>query len=152
MAENVIHKLTGHAAVRCQCVYCIGSRDDLAEYAGELELQLAAATDVAVDSAGTDAMRLLEAIATIIDGPIADTRLHDWSGLPERVRLTVQGWLPIVTAPKDEEVLVSDTAQQVWSAIQRQDATWISADGNQLFVAFTHWMPLPAPPDVEETR
>jgi len=38
-----------------------------------------------------DAMRLLEAIATIIDGPIADTRLHDWSGLPERTRLALDG-------------------------------------------------------------
>jgi len=42
------------------------------------------------DQACDDAMRLLEAIATIIDGPIQDTRLHDWSGLPERVRLNVE--------------------------------------------------------------
>jgi hypothetical protein len=46
-----------------------------------------AENDVACD----DAMRLLEAIATIIDGPIMDTRLHDWSGLPERTRLALDG-------------------------------------------------------------
>jgi len=42
------------------------------------------------DESAIDAMRLLEAIATIIDGPISDTRLHDWSGLPERVKLIVR--------------------------------------------------------------
>jgi hypothetical protein len=50
-------------------------------------LRQAAETERHCDPAGTDAMRLLEQIATIIDGPMADTRLHDWSGLPERTRL-----------------------------------------------------------------
>jgi hypothetical protein len=114
-----------------------------------------AENDVACD----DAMRLLEAIATIIDGPIADTRLHDWSGLPERVRLKVHSWQPIATAPKDETAVLICRISIVpgyrpvvarWSDLLSPcSASW--TDGEYTFSP-THWMPLPAPPDAEEPR
>jgi len=84
------------------------------------------------DRSGTDAMRLLEAIATIIDGPIADTRLHDWSGLPERVRLKVQR--------------LYDKWQDAEDCIRlrmRELNAWRLDSGLE---------PLPALPDAEETR
>jgi hypothetical protein len=145
VAQDVIHKLTGHAAVRCQCVYCIGSREDLAEYAAELELQLAAAK-VAVDPAGTDAMRLLEAIATIIDGPIADTRLHDWSGLPEQVRLIVR---------QTRAAALKDALQvfHQWR-VGVPDPGFNHPTGLQferMLIAAFEWRELPAPPDAKET-
>jgi hypothetical protein len=134
------------------------------------------------DESAIDAMRLLEAMATIIDGPIADTRLHDWSGLPERTRLKVQrlydkwqdaedrqrvqGWQPIATAPKGKILLMfavtdrrEDGRVANWKmatgylSYMTGDLTW---DGARIDKPYdhrpTHWMPLPAPPDAEEPR
>jgi hypothetical protein len=75
-------------------------------------------------------MRLLEAIATIIDGPIPDARLHDWSGLPERTRLRVQR--------------LYDKWQDAEDCIRlrmRELNSWRVDSGLE---------PLPAPPDAEE--
>jgi hypothetical protein len=108
------------------------------------------------DESAIDAMRLLEAIATIIDGPIADTRLHDWSGLPERVRLKIHGWQPIATAPEDQEILGLDgDVRRVTAFI---DGAWMfyqKYGGSRLIWWPKQWAPLmllPAPPDAEETR
>jgi hypothetical protein len=79
------------------------------------------------DESAIDAMRLLEAIATIIDGPIADTRLHDWSGLPERVRLKV--------APLD--------ALQVWALPNPQDGLFVMREAAKAEVRIILGRPRP---------
>jgi Protein of unknown function (DUF551) len=85
------------------------------------------------------------------DFAFGEVRLDDVAAMLRQAAETERQWTwqPIATAPKDEEILVVDTARQVWSAIL-SNATWITTDGNQIFVAFTHWQPLPAPP--EEAR
>ena len=65
-----------------------------------------------------------------------------------------EGWQPIATAPKDEtRVLLyrGDWMESVavgwWS---RSEETWIIAGGaTSVFARATHWMPLPAGPEVQ---
>lgn len=61
-------------------------------------------------------------------------------------------WQDISTAPKDDlEILLSD-GQQVWTGLRSRTPAksyWESPDGEPLYIAFTHWQPLPLPPATE---
>lgn len=89
-----------------------------------------ASIDVRQQNFGSDWRRQLRKLLM----PIVNSLAHETA------------WQDIAIAPQGDEVLVADTAHQVWSAVQRNDATWESADGMRLYVRFTHWMPLPEPP------
>ena len=96
-----------------------------------------------------DAMRLLEAIATIIDGPIADTRLHEWSGLPERVRLKVQTerqveYLGQLISRVSTWACLPNTTEPEFNGYQ-------SAQNDVRQIIHGNGVPLPAPPDAKET-
>ena len=56
-------------------------------------------------------------------------------------------WKPIETAPKYEDVLVYEADIETVSIAHFNGKFWIGDDNMKLEAsAFTHWMPLPAPP------
>jgi hypothetical protein len=61
-----------------------------------------------------------------------------------------EGWQPIETAPKDVWVLVWTPPRTTVAYRQRHQDRWLVNGGGGLFVAPTHWMPLPSPPTEEK--
>jgi hypothetical protein len=61
-----------------------------------------------------------------------------------------EGWRPIETAPKDVWVLVW-TPTRSTVAYRKAEGSWRDVGGG-LFIAPTHWMPLPPPPTEEKGR
>jgi len=69
-------------------------------------------------------------------------------------------WQPIETAPKDQVILLGfaphwrlDGSRRVyegrWNEEQR---TWTSVNGFLVHTGAAYWMPLPAPPALQENR
>ena len=63
----------------------------------------------------------------------------------------MNGWQPIETAPKDglQRVLITDGSrvrESYYVKSQFSNGYW-NIDGNGAFLAPTHWMPVPSPPE-----
>jgi hypothetical protein len=85
-----------------------------------------------------------------------DTDTHNLMPAAEPLALRLSeglgAWLPIVTAPKDKELLLwvgivvgpPLVKQGRWFRIDNNEKGWSDTDGR--VVNATHWMPIPAPP------
>jgi hypothetical protein len=84
-------------------------------------------------------------------------RGEDW---PHWIEVKIMEWQPIETAPKDGiNILVVDArvrelwAVASWDADEPSTAKWCTLDGAYHQDRFTHWMPLPSPPQaVSQTK
>lgn len=63
-------------------------------------------------------------------------------------------WQPIETAPRDGTIFLGCTDKGTFQIIKlnKHLHIWIDADGRESYRQMTYWLPLPDPPNKEQTE